>query len=150
MTDTRSSPGSASAREKVAAFLLARDENYAATPHMLAWAEKLIRDCKDAEHDGDCTNKSHTCHRCTADQALDDADKIIALTPIGVAQRSPRRVDDHMMRARRLVENHIEAFGMVPHPDLIKDAIADMSQQSFDLGFRAAGGSVSLPSTEGK
>lgn len=92
MTDTRLSPGSASAREKVAAFLLARDENYAATPHMLAWAEKLIRDCKDAEHDGDCTNKSHTCHRCTADQALDDADKIIALTPIGVAQCSQEPV----------------------------------------------------------
>lgn len=63
------------------------------------------------------------------------------------AQRPAHRIDDHMTRARLLVENHIEAFGMVPHPDLIKDAIADMSQQSFDLGFRAAGGSVSDTST---
>jgi hypothetical protein len=66
----------------------------------------------------------------------------------GHAQTPAHRIDDHMTRARRLVENHIEAFGMVPHPDLIKDAIADMSQQSFDLGFRAAGGSVSDTSTD--
>lgn len=52
-----------------------------------------------------------------------------------------RRLDDHMTRARRLVENHIEAYGMVPHPDRIKEAIAEQSQDSFDLGFRAAGGS---------
>jgi hypothetical protein len=49
-------------------------------------------------------------------------------------------IDDHMTRARRLVEDHISAYGMVPHPDRIKEAIAEQSQQSFDLGFRAAGG----------
>lgn len=56
------------------------------------------------------------------------------------AARTLTRVDDHMTRARRLVEDHISAYGMVPHPDRIKEAIAEQSQQSFDLGFRAAGG----------
>jgi hypothetical protein len=60
-------------------------------------------------------------------------------------QAAPRRVDDHMTRARRLVEDHIEAYGMVPHPDRIKDAIAKQSQESFDLGFQAAGGTGPAP-----
>jgi hypothetical protein len=59
--------------------------------------------------------------------------------------RAPRRADDHMTRARRLVEDHIEAYGMVPHPDRIKEAIAKQSQESFDLGFRAAGGTGPAP-----
>lgn len=34
------------------------------------------------------------------------------------------RNDGPMLRARKLVEDHIAAFGYVPHPDKIKDAIA--------------------------
>jgi hypothetical protein len=61
------------------------------------------------------------------------------------------KIDDHMTRARRLVENHIEAYGMVPHPDRIKEAIAEQSQESFDLGFRAAGGNCpSQPESNSK
>ncbi len=37
--------------------------------------------------------------------------------------------DGVMVRARRLVEEHIATFGMVPHPDLLKDTIA------AELGF---------------
>jgi len=29
-----------------------------------------------------------------------------------------------MLVARRLVEDHIEIYGMVPHPDKLKEAIA--------------------------
>jgi hypothetical protein len=29
-----------------------------------------------------------------------------------------------MMKARKLVEAHIESYGMVPHPDRLKEAIA--------------------------
>lgn len=36
----------------------------------------------------------------------------------------PDRVDGPMLRARRLVEDHISHYGMVPHPDRIKEAIA--------------------------
>lgn len=36
----------------------------------------------------------------------------------------PMPVNGPMRRARHLVEAHIEAYGMVPHPDRIKDAIA--------------------------
>ena len=54
-----------------------------------------------------------------------------------------KSIEDHMTRARALVERHIENYGMVPHPDRIKEAIAELSQQSFDLGFRAAGGTIS-------
>lgn len=35
-----------------------------------------------------------------------------------------RRVDSPMGRARALVEAHIADYGMVPHPDKIKEAIA--------------------------
>jgi hypothetical protein len=35
-----------------------------------------------------------------------------------------RRVDSPMGRARALVEAHIADYGMVPHPDRIKEAIA--------------------------
>jgi len=66
-------------RDRIAAFLLARDEEYSATPHLLAWADKLIQEKKDAAHSGDCTGESHTCHRCTADRALADADRVIAM-----------------------------------------------------------------------
>lgn len=31
-----------------------------------------------------------------------------------------------MMKARTLVESHIEAYGMVPNPDSLKEAIATM------------------------
>ncbi|MCA1831194.1 MAG: hypothetical protein LC750_00340 [Actinobacteria bacterium] len=34
------------------------------------------------------------------------------------------RVDGPMVRARKLVEAHLAEFGMVPHPDKLKDAIA--------------------------
>lgn len=36
----------------------------------------------------------------------------------------PEPQDGSMRRARQLVEDHIEAYGMVPHPDRIKEAIA--------------------------
>lgn len=36
----------------------------------------------------------------------------------------PDPVNGHMRRARALVEAHISEYGMVPHPDKIKEAIA--------------------------
>jgi hypothetical protein len=36
----------------------------------------------------------------------------------------PEPVDGAMRRARRIVEEHIAAYGMVPHPDKMKEAIA--------------------------
>lgn len=36
----------------------------------------------------------------------------------------PEPINGPMRRARRLVEKHIESYGMVPHPDKIKEAIA--------------------------
>lgn len=38
--------------------------------------------------------------------------------------RIPDPVDGPMRRARALVEDHIATYGMVPHPDRIKEAIA--------------------------
>jgi len=67
------------ALETVAAFLLARDEEYAVTPNMLQWAKTLIDHGRNAEHSGDCTKESHACGRCIADKALADAAAIIAL-----------------------------------------------------------------------
>lgn len=32
--------------------------------------------------------------------------------------------DQAMLSARRMVEDHIRAYGMVPHPDRLKEAIA--------------------------
>lgn len=37
----------------------------------------------------------------------------------------PEPIDGPMRRARKLVEDHIADFGMVPHPDKLKDAIAE-------------------------
>lgn len=60
-------------REEVAAHLLDRDEG----GEHLAWARAFVMDARDAAHDGDCTNKCHTCVRCLTDQALQDADRLI-------------------------------------------------------------------------
>lgn len=35
------------------------------------------------------------------------------------------RIDGPMVKARKLVEEHIATYGFVPHPDKIKDAIAE-------------------------
>ena len=35
------------------------------------------------------------------------------------------RVDRPMLIGRKLVEDHIASYGMVPHPDKLKEAIAD-------------------------
>jgi hypothetical protein len=43
------------------------------------------------------------------------------------------RVDAPMHRARALVEAHISDYGMVPHPDKLKEAIA------AELGLRKSG-----------
>ena len=57
------------------------------------------------------------------------------MTKIDEAQMSadfaaiPVRVDGPMRRAREIVEAHIADYGMVPHPDKIKEAIA------AELGF---------------
>ena len=61
-------------RDEIAAQLLDRDEGGG----VIVWAQRVIASGKDAAHDGDCTNKSHTCHRCIVDLALRDADRLIA------------------------------------------------------------------------
>lgn len=38
-----------------------------------------------------------------------------------------------MLRARRLVESHIAAYGMVPHPDKLKEAIATAEDRRYML-----------------
>jgi hypothetical protein len=48
--------------------------------------------------------------------------------------------DASMLKARAIVEQHINDFGMVPHPDKIKEAIASalaaLSPQCKALPFR--------------
>ena len=42
------------------------------------WAHRLIRDYRDAAHDGDCTDQCYTCTRCQVDMAFTAADVILA------------------------------------------------------------------------
>lgn len=70
-------------RIRIAAYLLARDEDCCTRPlakHLLDWSLSLVKGGMTAQHSGDCTKESHSCIRCIADAALADADAIIALT----------------------------------------------------------------------
>lgn len=42
-----------------------------------------------------------------------------------------------MLRASRLVEAHIAAYGMVPHPDKLKEAIASADDRRYTLLLKA-------------
>lgn len=69
--------------EEVAAFLFARDEAYlhkGVTPELMDWGRLQVRAGKDAVHDGDCTNKSHSCNRCAYDIAIRDANALLLLS----------------------------------------------------------------------
>lgn len=59
---------------EVAALLLDREEGGG----VLVWARDVIAAGINAKHDGDCTNQSHACLRCGADEAIKDARHIIA------------------------------------------------------------------------
>lgn len=48
--------------------------------------------------------------------------------------RDGRLNDDAMMTARQLVENHIRIWGMVPHPDKMKEEIADALRLTMRRG----------------
>jgi hypothetical protein len=62
-------------RERIAAFLLARDEG----GDVIAWAEKFVRENRDAPHSGDCTKESHACNRCIVDRAMADVELIMRI-----------------------------------------------------------------------
>lgn len=47
--------------------------------------------------------------------------------------------DGAMLIARRLVEDHIQAYGMVPHPDRMKDAIATVIRRGASDDGRVTG-----------
>lgn len=61
----------------------------------------------------------------------------------------PDRVDDPMRRARKLVEAHIADYGMVPHPDKLKEAIAaelGLAQiRSADKCLAVSAAALSMP-----
>lgn len=42
--------------------------------------------------------------------------------------------DDAMLIARKMVEDHIECYGMVPSPDRIKERIAGALRIAFEQG----------------
>jgi hypothetical protein len=46
--------------------------------------------------------------------------------------------DDAMLIARKIVEDHIEFYGMVPHPDRIKERISRALRISFEQGRASA------------
>lgn len=48
----------------------------------------------------------------------------------------PQVDDDAMRRARALVEAHIADYGMVPHPDKMKEAIAEAIRDVSASGDR--------------
>lgn len=66
-------------REKVAAFLLDRDEG----GNTMTWSTMFVALYKDSQHDGDCSKAEkpapYSCSRCTVDEALLHADQLIAI-----------------------------------------------------------------------
>lgn len=46
--------------------------------------------------------------------------------------------NDAMLIARKMVEDHIECYGMVPHPDRIKERIAGALRIAFEQGRAVA------------
>lgn len=60
---------------------------------------------------------------------------------VAMADAKAARIDDHTTRARRMMKDHV-SLGVVLHQDRMMEDIAVLSQQSFDLGFRAAGGEI--------
>lgn len=46
--------------------------------------------------------------------------------------------DEAMLIARQIVENHSYHFGMVPHPDPLKDAIARSLRAAAKVTFELA------------
>jgi hypothetical protein len=82
-------------RNEIAAYLLARDEDYAVTPQMMQWARTLIGAGMSREHSGDCTHESHACNRCIAEKAIMDADAILALPQVPATDAATMDGDDY-------------------------------------------------------
>jgi hypothetical protein len=60
-------------RDVLAACWLAADADGS-----LEWAQRILRESRDAEHCGDCTKIPMTCNRCVADQAFEMSDAMLA------------------------------------------------------------------------
>lgn len=92
MSDFPSSSGTHDLRLKVAAYIVARDEediNKPVSQHLIDWATTLIKAGIGAKHAGDCTKESYSCMRCATDRAFAHADEVLAI--VGVAHAQPQR-----------------------------------------------------------